>query len=292
MPASTPAYRVLVVDDDRALRFAATALLQEAGYATDQAADGPEALRKLQQDGADLVLLDIGLPGMSGLDVLAKARGLAAAPRVVMMTADDTPESLLRAVRGQAHRYVRKPVAPGKIVEIVNDVLSAPAAAALPIEVVSAKPEWVELVAPCSLEVAERIHDFVMQLDADLPAKVRDSVAQAFRELLTNAIEWGGKLDVTRTVRISCLRASRMLLYRISDPGDGFDIEAITHAAICNPDEDPLGHARIRESLGIRPGGLGLMMTRGLVDELIYNEKRNEVVLIQYLDDSLPHPGP
>jgi CheY-like chemotaxis protein len=279
-----PAPRVLIVDDDRPLRFAVAALLQDAGYATDQAGDGPEALRKLQEHGADLMLLDIGLPGMSGLDVLAQARGLSPAPRVVIMTADDTPETLLRAVRGQAHRYVRKPTPPGKIVGVVGDVLAASPAAALPIEVVSAKPEWVELVAPCSLEVAERIHDFVMQLDAKLSDEVRDSVASAFRELLTNAIEWGGKLDATRTVRISCLRARRMLLYRIADPGEGFDIQAVKHAAICNPEEDPLSHVQVREDLGIRPGGLGLVMTQALVDEVIYNEKRNEVVLVKYLD--------
>jgi CheY-like chemotaxis protein/anti-sigma regulatory factor (Ser/Thr protein kinase) len=284
--ASTPAAtrRVLVVDDDRALRFAVTALLEEAGYVTDQASDGPEALRKLQQSGADVMLLDIGLPGMSGLDVLAQARGLSTSPRIVMMTADDTPETLLGAVRGQAHRYVRKPVPPGRIVEVVNDVLAASPAALLPIEVVSARPEWVELVAPCSLEVAERIYDFVMQLDMRLPHDIRDSVAQAFRELLTNAMEWGGKLDATRKVRIACLRSRRMLMYRIADPGDGFDIDAIKHAAICNPEDDPLGHARVREELGIRPGGLGLVMTRALVDEVIYNEKRNEVVLVKYLD--------
>jgi CheY-like chemotaxis protein len=279
-----PAPRVLIVDDDRPLRFAVAALLQDAGYATDQAGDGPEALRKLQEHGADLMLLDIGLPGMSGLDVLAQARGLSPAPRVVIMTADDTPETLLRAVRGQAHRYVRKPTPPGKIVGVVGDVLAASPAAALPIEVVSAKPEWVELVAPCSLEVAERIHDFVMQLDAKLSDEVRDSVASAFRELLTNAIEWGGKLDATRTVRISCLRARRMLLYRIADPGEGFDIQSVKHAAICNPEEDPLSHVQVREDLGIRPGGLGLVMTQALVDEVIYNEKRNEVVLVKYLD--------
>jgi CheY-like chemotaxis protein/anti-sigma regulatory factor (Ser/Thr protein kinase) len=279
-----PAPRVLIVDDDRPLRFAVAALLQDAGYATDQAGDGPEALRKLQEHGADLMLLDIGLPGMSGLDVLAQARGLSPAPRVVIMTADDTPETLLRAVRGQAQRYVRKPTPPGKIVGVVGDVLAASPAAALPIEVVSAKPEWVELVAPCSLEVAERIHDFVMQLDAKLSDEVRDSVASAFRELLTNAIEWGGKLDATRTVRISCLRARRMLLYRIADPGEGFDIQSVTHAAICNPEEDPLSHVQVREDLGIRPGGLGLVMTQALVDEVIYNEKRNEVVLVKYLD--------
>ena len=281
-PAS--ARRVLVVDDDRALRHAVTALLQDAGYQTEQAGDGPEALDKLRQHPIDLMLLDIGLPGMSGLDVLARAREAQLPPRVVMMTADDTPEALLRSFRGQAHWFVRKPFPPKRIVEVVNDVLRASAAASLPIEVVSARPEWLELVAPCSLEVAERVQDFVMQLDAKLPDDVRESVAQAFRELLSNAVEWGGQLDPTRTVRISCLRSKRMLLYRIADPGEGFDIDLLSHAAICNADDDPLGHDRVREEMGLRPGGLGLVMTRALVDEVIYNEKRNEVVLVKYLD--------
>ena len=50
------------------------------------------------------------------------------------------------------------------------------------------------------------------------------------------------------------------------------------------PTDDPLQHADVREEQGLRPGGLGLMMTRSLVDELIYNEARNEVMFIKYLD--------
>jgi DNA-binding response OmpR family regulator len=276
--------RVLVVDDDGALRHAITSLLDEAGYQTDQASDGQEALRKLQQQHVDLLLLDIGLPGMSGLDVLAETRNQPVPPRVVMMTADDTPETLLRSFREQADRFVRKPFAPRRIVEIVDDVLAASPTACLPIEVVSARPEWLEIVVPCSLEVGTRVREFVMQLDATLPDEVRESVAQAFGELLTNAIEWGGRLDPTRQVRISCLRTRRMLLYRIADPGDGFDINHLTHAAISNPDDDPLAHDRVRQEMGLRPGGLGMVMTRAIVDDVIYNEKRNEVVLVKYLD--------
>ena len=278
------ARHVLVVDDDGALRHAISALLDEAGYRTEQASDGPEALRKLQQQPVDLLLLDIGLPGMNGLEVLAETRAQTTPPRVVMMTADDTPETLLRSFRAQAHRFIRKPFPPRRIVEVVNDVLTAPPAASLPIEVVSASPEWVEIVAPCSLEIGDRVREFVMQLDVTLPADVRESVAQAFRELLTNAIEWGGHLDPSRTVRISCLRTRRMLLYRIADPGEGFDITRLTHAAISNPDDDPLAHDRVRQEMGLRPGGLGLVMTRAFVDDIIYNEKRNEVVLVKYLE--------
>ena len=277
-------HRVLVVDDDGALRHAITSLLDQAGYHAEQASDGAEALRKLEQHPVDLLLLDIGLPGMSGLDVLAHTRTQANPPRVVMMTADDTPETLLRSFREQAYSFVRKPFAPRKIVDVVGDALAASPTASLPIEVVSARPEWLEIIAPCALEIGARVREFVMQLDARLPDDLRESVAHAFGELLMNAIEWGGRLDPTRKVRISCLRTRRMLLYRIADPGEGFDINRLTHAAISNPDEDPLAHDRVREEMGLRPGGLGLAMTRAMVDDLIYNEKRNEVVLVKYLD--------
>jgi CheY-like chemotaxis protein len=279
---SAPSRRILVVDDDRALRHALSTLLAGAGHAVESAGDGPEALTLLLERPFDIVLLDIGLPTMSGLDVLARARELATPPLAIMMTADDTPQSLLQAVKRQAYRYIRKPFPPNTIVDVVNDV-AAPSAA-LSFEVVSARPEWLELVAPCTLEMVDRIQSFVMHLEAKLPEDVREAVAQAFRELLMNAIEWGGKLDPNRKVRISCVRMKKMLMYRIADPGEGFDIDGLRHAAISNPEHDPIRHLVIREEKGLRPGGFGLAMTRSLVDELVYNEARNEVLFVKYLE--------
>lgn len=276
--------RILIVDDDRALRHAVSSLLERNGHTVLQAGDGPAALAHLARTDVQLMLLDMGLPGMTGLDLLSRVRAGDRQPIVVVITADDTPETLLAAIRGQAYRYVTKPVSPAAIVEVVGEALDASSNATLPIEVISARPEWVEIVAPCVIQMADRLQSFIMQLEMDLPADVRESVAQAFRELLCNAIEWGGKLDPNRTVRISCIRARRMLLYRIVDPGEGFNIENLAHAAIGNSPDDPIAHAIVREEKGIRPGGLGLLMTRALVDELIYNEARNEVVFIKYLD--------
>jgi anti-sigma regulatory factor (Ser/Thr protein kinase) len=75
-----------------------------------------------------------------------------------------------------------------------------------------------------------------------------------------------------------------MLMYRIADPGPGFKIDELEHAAIGQPADDPIKHMQVREEKGIRPGGFGLMMVRASVDELIYNEKRNEVVFVKYLN--------
>ncbi len=108
-------------------------------------------------------------------------------------------------------------------------------------------------------------------------------MAQAFHELLMNAIEWGGKLDPKRRVRISYLRAKRMLMYRIADPGPGFKFADLDHAAITHGDS-PIEHGLIREQKGLRPGGFGLVLVKAKVDELLYNEAQNEVVFVKYLD--------
>jgi CheY-like chemotaxis protein/anti-sigma regulatory factor (Ser/Thr protein kinase) len=275
---------VLVVEDDRVLRLALSRLLAET-HAVDEAADGPAALAKLEQGHFDLVLLDIGLPGLNGLDVLARLRaaGNGRPPRVVVMTADDTPETLLSAIRQQAYDYIVKPFPPSAIVDVAARALAAPDDA-LAIQVLSARPDWVELLVPCSLDVADRLQNFMMRLDTGLPEDVRESVGMAFRELLCNAIEWGGRLDATRQVRIAYLRAKRMVLYRIADPGEGFRIEELSHAAISNAPDRPLDHAIVREQQGLRAGGFGLFLVRQMVDELLYNEARNEVVFVKYLD--------
>jgi CheY-like chemotaxis protein/anti-sigma regulatory factor (Ser/Thr protein kinase) len=273
--------RVLVVDDDRALRHALITLLQAAGFSATPAADGVQALAQMSENTFDLVILDLGLPRISGLDVLAEIRKSEPSPKVIVVTADDTPATVLQAIRERAHQYIIKPTPPKTIVDMVERAFTAPSFR--PIEVVSARAEWLELVLPCDRETAERIQDFIEKLESDLPADVRDSVGQAFRELLMNAIEWGGQLDPNRTVRIACLRTPHVIMYRIADPGPGFSLEHLEHAAISNADRDPYGHMRVREEKGLRPGGFGLLMTRTLVDELIWNEAHNEVVFLKYL---------
>jgi DNA-binding response OmpR family regulator len=273
--------KILVVDDDRTTRHLTRTTLAKAGYAVSVAEDGAEALTRMRGKKFDLVLLDVWMPRMDGLAVLDRMKRLKTRPRVVVMTSDDAPQTVLKAIRRHAYQYLHKPVEPAALVSIVREALkSAPEP---PIEVVSARPDWVELVVPCTREAADRLHAVMAQLETDLPEELRESVGYAFRELLMNAVEWGGKLDPKRTVKISYLRAKRMLLYRIADPGPGFSMEGLDHAAISHPD-NPIEHMEVRESKGLRPGGFGILMVKAKVDELIYNEAQNEVVFVKYLD--------
>ena len=273
---------ILVVDDDRTSRHLTESLLKRKGWKVCGAKDGLEALKLLKTRKFTLMLLDVWMPRMNGLELLEKLKTRKQRPRVVVMTSDDTPATLLQAVRDQAFTYVHKPVEPDVLIETVRLAIDEPETR--PIEVTSARPEWVELVVPCTREAAGRLQSVMAHLDTDLPQDLRDSIAYAFRELLLNAVEWGGKLDPSHTVRISYLRAKRMLLYRISDPGPGFNIDNLPHAAVGQPIESPIAHVDVRESKGLRPGGFGLLTVRSTVDELLYNEKRNEVVFVKYLD--------
>ena len=275
--------KILVVDDDKATRHVLQAVLMSAEFTTAVARDGVEALRLLGAERFDLVLLDVWMPRMNGLELLAKLRAIETRPRVVVMTSDDAPETLLQAVREQAVKYVHKPVEATQLLETVREALAA--SYPPPVEVISARPNWVELVVPCTREAAGHIEAVMSQLDATLAPDVRASIGYAFRELLLNAVEWGGKLDPSRTVRIACLRTKRLIMYRIADPGTGFKIEDLPHAAVGQPPDVPIAHMQVREAKGIRPGGFGLLTVRASVDELLYNEQRNEVVFVKYLDE-------
>ncbi len=278
-------FDVLIVDDDDATREGLCALLTNAGFRCDTAKDGPEASAKLDTHDFQVVLLDLRLPGMGGLDVLARPVAKARLPKIIVMTGVDVTDAALSALRAQAYLFLSKPVQPLSLVDTITRAL-ATAQDAPGIEVLSARPEWVELLVPCTREAVDRVQSFVRHLEGDLPDDLRESVGLAFRELLLNGIEWGGRLNPAQKVQVACLRARRMLLYRIADPGQGFTFEGLSHAAVDNR-SSAIAHDVMREAKGIRPGGFGLVLIRAIADELIYNERQNEVVFVKYLDEPL-----
>jgi len=218
----------------------------------------------------------------------ALAGSLGAAAHAELTAIRDKADALRAVVTDQLDfsKIGAGPSESDPAMEVVRDAVKDALASrdATPIEVVSARPDWVELLVPCTREAADRIQSVTAKLDPDLSPDLRDKITYALRELLLNAIEWGGKLDPKHKVRISYLRAKRLVMYRISDPGPGFDIDNLPHSAVGQAEGDPITHVLVREEKGMRPGGFGLLTVRASVDELLYNEKRNEVVFIKYLD--------
>ena len=274
--------KILIAEDDGPTRVLVEAILEDAGYTTETVTDGKKAYDRIATTPFDLLLTDIWMPGLNGLELLSKIQTLPSPPPAIVMTSDDTSDTLLKAIREQAYHYISKPIDPQELTRLVQDGLSAGHQETF-IEVTSATPNWVELLVPCDQKSAGRMRNFVMQLEAGLPEDLRETIAMSFYELLANAIEWGGQLDPSKKVRIAFLRFERMLMFRIADPGSGFDMDELEHAALNNPD-DPIAHMSIRENRGLRPGGFGLLMVKTSADELIYNEARNEVAFVKYLD--------
>jgi CheY-like chemotaxis protein/anti-sigma regulatory factor (Ser/Thr protein kinase) len=275
---------ILVADDDPAVRSTLADSLRAEHFAVTTASDGMEALALLAKSKFDLAVLDVWMPRMNGLDVLKALHRKKSPPKVIVVTANGAVNSVLKAIRERACRCIAKPVDPRDLVALVHEALARKSPPPR-IEVVSARPEWIEVLIPSTLEAAGLIESFMISLESDLPPEIRGAVGQAFHELLLNAIEWGGHLSAQRRVRISRLRTQRMLLYRITDPGKGFKFSALSHAAIAH--HEPTEHQMARKRKGLRPGGFGLVIAKATADELLYNEAQNEVVFVKYLDGAL-----
>jgi two-component system response regulator AtoC len=110
------AERVLVIDDDAALRESLQLVLAAEGYEVAGAEDGEAALREVERSGFDVVLCDLRMPGLDGLDLLPQLVRRAPATTVIMMSAYGTDELALEAMNRGAHDYLAKPFQPSDAV--------------------------------------------------------------------------------------------------------------------------------------------------------------------------------
>ncbi|HLY16584.1 MAG TPA: response regulator [Bryobacteraceae bacterium] len=273
---------LLLVDDDPAVHELLTAVLHPPDWEIESAYDGLEGLARVEKRPYDLVLTDVRMPGMDGLEMLRRIRQIRPEAKVMVMTAESTPTSIVRAIREQAFCYFSKPFSPISVADMIAQAVDTRHWQD-DIEVLSAAPSWIGLRLRCKMETADRLIQFVREMEMDIPLHERENIAAAFRELLMNAIEHGGKSDPDKRVQVTYVRTTRAIVYLIQDPGKGFSFDAIEHAAISNPPDAPARHLEIRAEKGVRPGGFGILLTRNLVDELIYNDKGNEVLFIKYL---------
>jgi two-component system, NtrC family, response regulator AtoC len=101
---------VLIVDDERTLARSIKTFLADSGYDAEVAGSAEEALAMLEKTRPDVIFLDVRLPGMSGIDLLAKIRALDAAVPVIIMTAYGTIEGAVDAIKRGAFDYLKKPV--------------------------------------------------------------------------------------------------------------------------------------------------------------------------------------
>lgn len=116
--------KVLLVDDSGLARRSTRRVLEEAGYAVIEAEDGLAALERFAVDKPDVVLLDLVMRGMYGLDVLTKLREMDPAARVIVMSADIQTSSRELVQAAGAAGFINKPPAPGQVIQTVEQVMN------------------------------------------------------------------------------------------------------------------------------------------------------------------------
>ena len=238
-------------------------------------------LQRLTDKPFDVLLLSPASSLDEDLAFLARARVLRPAIRAVFLADFATPEAVVAAMRAQVFAVFTRPFHPEQIADLVRKAADVDDWTDRGIRVLSASPDWITLLVSARLVTADRLVTFVDQLHRRLfPDPTMDHLLMAFREILLNAIEHGAGLDPDKDVRVDAIRTRRALTFYFRDPGPGFVPETVAHVASAG---DPVSHIERRQQAGLRPGGFGLMLSRQLVDEVIYNEVGNEVLLVKHL---------
>ena len=282
-PVKAGARRVaLLVDSCPEINQLLRNLFAENEWDVEYVKDNRAALEAASSHPFDLIVTGQRSSGQEDVELLRKLRMSRPHTRLIILADEYVPGDVLASIRERAFSYFAQPFSTERLADMIRIATDEPYWDD-GIEILSATPEWIRLAVRCDLPTANRLIQFYREASG-LPDAETEEVAAAFREILLNAMEHGGKFDPSQHVEVAYVRTKRMILCKVKDPGEGFSLEELKHTALGNPPDDPFRHMEEREAKGLRPGGFGILMSRKLVDDLIYNEKGNEVLLIKYLD--------
>ena len=268
---------VLIVDDERDTNDLLAGLVQARGFEPIQVFSGGPVLDLVQHRAPDLILLDLMMPDLDGFSVcekLKRNRDTNLIP-IIMVTALNDADHRAQGIRVGANGYLPKPFTPDSLFQAIDSALA-----------------WrtehenhgttgeIHFDIRSELNYLQQTNDLLSDLYAHTPLTDRQvkDLRQALMEMGGNAIEWGHRKVADLPLRITYRIGLDAVTLVIKDQGPGFNPTQIPHAA---HDEDPIAHLDIRNDLGLREGGFGIMLAKGLVDEFRYNDKGNEVTLVK-----------
>lgn len=268
---------VLIVDDERDTNDLLAGLVQARGFQPVQVFSGGPVLEMVRQKAPDLILLDLMLPDLDGFVVceqLKKNRETNLIP-ILMVTALNDADNRARGIRVGANGYVPKPFTPDQLFSAIDAALAWRKEHAD-----HGTTGEIQFDIRGEIDYLQQANDLLADLYAHTPLTDRQvkELRQAVMEMGGNAIEWGHRKNADLPLRITYRIGPDAVTLVIKDQGPGFDRQKLPHAA---QDEDPIAHLDVRNELGLREGGFGIMLAKGLVDEFRYNDIGNEVTLVK-----------
>src|SRR5262249_11098108 len=245
-----------------------------------QVFSGAQALAVIAERHPDLILLDLMLPDVDGFELcdrLKRDRKTNLIP-IVMVTALQDAHHRAAGVRVGGNGYLIKPFTPPQLYKVMDDALGWHEE-----HLQRGTTGEINFDIRSELTHLAQANDMLADLFAHTPLTERQikDLKQAVMEMGGNAIEWGHRKNADLVLRINYRIDPTSVTLISQDQGPGFDPRDLPHAA---SDEDPIRHLEIRNELGLREGGFGIMLARGLVDQFRYNERGNEVTLVKHFD--------
>jgi DNA-binding response OmpR family regulator len=281
--------RALIVEDEPLLSDLIDFVLAQMGYeSTTLIGEGNTVVPWVKKHKPDLILLDLMLPGRSGYEIcqeLKLDRTTNLIP-IVICTARNLRDDVARGLQVGANFYLTKPFT---VEQLKNAALSA-VKWRKEMEASGAQGE-IHFQFSSDPQCLEELNGLLSRLLLFSPL-TEDQIFQlttAVREMGNNAIEWGNRNHVERPVTLTYRIDKEKITISIRDQGSGFNRQEMEH---CACDDDPISHLEVRKEKGIRMGGLGIFMTKRLVDELEYNEAGNEVRLVKRFGRLENEPNP
>lgn len=271
----------LLIEDSPEANAELTGVFDETVWILSYATDNETALQKAQAQAFDLILTNAATTCEEDVQMLRRLRAVRPHTRVIILTREWMPGDILRAIRNHAFSYFTLPIAKEDLQVLVERAAEGPAWDD-GIEMIQGTTEHVSLAVRCDLATLDRLTQFMRESVA-LPPVECEEVAFAFREIVMNAMEHGGRFDPQKFVEICYLRTKRQVLCRVKDPGEGFSIDEIRVAELTGPLADYAEQTQVGKDAELPVCGLGILIAQRLVDELIFSEKGNEVFLIKYL---------
>jgi anti-sigma regulatory factor (Ser/Thr protein kinase)/ActR/RegA family two-component response regulator len=275
--------RILLVGGDDALAAELAASERLSGMALERAHGNADAIRRIRARDCDLVLTDPATPIREDLAFVEEVSGVRRSTRIIVLAPSAPQADVIAALRLQAFACFSAPFDVDELAMMAADAVRIDDWRT-GIQVISGLPDWISLRVSSRQVTADRLVRFMTEYRSDLAESERTDLMTAFREMLLNAMEHGAGFDPEKVIEVSAARTRRAIVFHFRDPGPGFDRADLAHAAVGHVGVGPMAHFERRTQLGMRPGGFGILLVRHLVDEVVYNERGNEVLLIKYTD--------
>ena len=274
--------RVLIIGNHTQVSRDIGDALSAADLPMEYSVGHADALQRLRMRSFGVVITSPDSTLDEDMALLEEIRAIRPGIKCIFLADHSTPADVIAALRARVFACFTPPFESHDIVNLARSAASD-SQWREDIQVLSARPGWVSLRLNCRLVTAERLLTFANELNSQLPEDIRYEVMQALREILLNAMEHGAAFNPEQVVEVTAVRTVRSMVFYVRDPGSGFRRESLSHSAVGNEEQDPTAHTEKREEAGMRAGGFGLLLAAGTVDELIYSEIGNEVILIKYV---------